>query len=126
MKRATALIFPSRNEGLGLVMLEAGAAGLPVICSRIGPFMEIARDEESALMVEPEDSAALAEAVVRLAGDPALRRRLGDTLRRRVHEQFSADTMASRYEDLYRAALGGSTAGEARRTGAYAEDSRSS
>ena len=105
MKRAVALVFPSRNEGLGLVMLEAGAMGLPVICSRIGPLLEIAQDEVSALMVPPEEPEALADAVERLAGDSALRQRLGQALQERVRRDFSAESMATQYLAVYRDAI---------------------
>jgi glycosyltransferase involved in cell wall biosynthesis len=106
MRRATGFVFPSRNEGIGYVLLEAGFIGLPVICSAIPPFLEVVKDGESALVTPVEDDAAVAEAVSRLAADPALRRRLGASLRRHVLANFSAEAMRAQYHDMYRRTLG--------------------
>lgn len=75
-RAADAFAFPSVKEGFGLVVLEALAAGLPVVASDIPVFAEYLRDGENALLVTPGDAAALAGALHRLAGDPALRRTL--------------------------------------------------
>ena len=75
-RAADAFAFPSVKEGFGLVVLEALAAGLPVVASDIPVFAEYLRDGENALLVPPGDAAALAGALHRLAGDPAL----GETL----------------------------------------------
>ncbi len=74
-------------EGFGLVYLEAGAHGLPVVAHAIGGVPEAVVDGETGLLVAPGDSAALTVAFARLLGDPALRRRLGDAgrARARVH-----------------------------------------
>jgi glycosyltransferase-like protein len=63
---ADALVFPSVNEGWGLVALEAMAMGLPVIASRVPPMTEYLRNEENALLVEPMDYEDLARQVVRV------------------------------------------------------------
>ena len=75
-RAADVFAFPSVKEGFGLVVLEALAAGLPVVASDIPVFAEYLRDGENALLVTPGDAAALAGALHRLAGDPALRRTL--------------------------------------------------
>jgi glycosyltransferase-like protein len=75
-RAADAFAFPSVKEGFGLVVLEALAAGLPVVASDIPVFAEYLRDGENALLVPPGDAAALAGALHRLAGDPALRKAL--------------------------------------------------
>jgi glycosyltransferase-like protein len=77
-RAADAFAFPSVKEGFGLVVLEALAAGLPVVATDIPVFAEYLRDGQSALLVPPNDPAALAGALGRLAADPALRRRLAD------------------------------------------------
>jgi glycosyltransferase involved in cell wall biosynthesis len=105
MAGATALVAPSRNEGFGLMIVEAGAVGLPVVCTRIGPFLEIVEDD-GALTVPPEDATALADAVVQVAQDVDLRRRLGQALKQKVEARFSAARMAEAYEAAYLAALG--------------------
>ncbi|HVW31899.1 MAG TPA: MSMEG_0565 family glycosyltransferase, partial [Acidimicrobiia bacterium] len=73
-RAADAFAFPSVKEGFGLVVLEALAAGLPVVASDIPVFAEYLADGRSALLVPPGDAPALAGALGRLARDPALRR----------------------------------------------------
>ncbi|HEX6234536.1 MAG TPA: MSMEG_0565 family glycosyltransferase [Jiangellaceae bacterium] len=73
---ADAFVFPSVTEGWGLAVLEAMAAGLPVITSDIPVFREYLADED-ALLVPPGDAEALAAAMAKLAGDATLRSRLG-------------------------------------------------
>ena len=74
LRRAEALLFPSFLEGFGLPVVEAMACGVPVITSPCSSLPEVAGD--AALYVDPHDPAAIAAAVVRLAGDPELRARL--------------------------------------------------
>ncbi len=99
---AIAMVFPSRNEGFGYVILEAGLAATPVICSRIPPFDEIVVDGESGVLVAPEDPAALAAAVSRISQDETLRRGMGEALRRTVETQFSDTGMVEGYLALFR------------------------
>lgn len=105
MQRAMGMVFPSRNEGFGLALLEAGGMNLPVICSDIPPLTEIVNAEESALLVPPENPDALAEAVVRLVDDATLRTLLARRLHERVSTEFTAEVMADRYLAIYREAL---------------------
>jgi glycosyltransferase involved in cell wall biosynthesis len=72
-------------EGFGLVYLEAGAHGLPIVAHNIGGVPEAVAHEETGLLVTPGDSAALTAAFSRLIADPALRRRLGEAGRLRAH-----------------------------------------
>jgi glycosyltransferase-like protein len=102
-RAADAFAFPSVKEGFGLVVLEALAAGLPVVASDIPVFAEYLRDGESALLVPPGDAGALASALGRLAGDPALRRRLaagGQPLL----ERFTWAASARAHREIYAAA----------------------
>ncbi len=98
---ATAMVFPSRSEGLPYVALEAGLARLPLVCSHVPPFDEIVDDGESGILFRPEDPADLAAAVLRLTGDPALRERLGEALRRTVETRFSVEAMVRGYRALF-------------------------
>lgn len=98
---ALGMVFPSRNEGFGYVILEAGLAETPLLCSRIPPLDEIVVDGETGILVPPDDPQALADAVLRLVADPELRRRLGANLRRAVETRFSTGTMADKYAALF-------------------------
>jgi glycosyltransferase involved in cell wall biosynthesis len=72
-----AVAVPSWNEAFSLVAAEAMAAGRPVIASKVGGLAEIVEHETTGLLVPPRDDAALAEAILRLAEDPALVEHLG-------------------------------------------------
>jgi glycosyltransferase involved in cell wall biosynthesis len=99
-----ALIFPSLFEGFGLPVLEAMAAGAPVLCSNVTSLPEIAGD--AALMFDPRSPAAMADAIVQIAGDTALRHRLIQAGSGRLAAFGSARRMAERYWDtLCEAAL---------------------
>ena len=83
-RNADILVVPSRFEPFGLVLLEGMARGLPIIASRVGGMPELVGESGSALWVPPGDPGALAEAIERLADDPALRRRMGSAGRPRA------------------------------------------
>lgn len=96
-------VQPSTSEGLPLAPLEAGAVGLPVVATRVGGMPEAVVGGRTGLLVPPEDPEAMAEAMLALLGDPKEARRLGETARRRVREEFSAETMAAEHARLYTA-----------------------
>jgi glycosyltransferase involved in cell wall biosynthesis len=94
-------LLASRWEGLPVAILEAMAAGLPVIATSVGGTPEIVVHGETGLLVPAGDSDALADAVSRLSRDPALRRRMGEAGRERVTTEFGIETQVRRLEDLY-------------------------
>jgi len=100
------VVHPAIAEGLGVAVLEASGSGLPVVAGAHGGLPEIVEDGVTGFLVEPTDSAALAEAVDRLLVDPALRDRMGAAGRRRVAELFSVDRMVDEHVALYRELLG--------------------
>ena len=81
---AVALLLPSEREGFGLPAVEAAACGTPVVATARSPLPELLQG--GGIFVEPRDEAALADAVVRMTGDPALRDRLGERARARAAE----------------------------------------
>ena len=83
-RSADVFCVPSRQEGFGIVFVEAMAAGLPVAAARAGAVPEVVADGETGLLVEPGDAGGLAAVLDRLIADPALRRRLGDAGRQRA------------------------------------------
>ncbi len=94
--------LPSRfGEGCPNAVLEAMAAGKPVVATRAGGTPEVVVDGETGLLVTPGDVAGLGEALGRLAADPALRRRMGAAGRARAAERYAVDGMVKAYEALY-------------------------
>ncbi|TXN71600.1 glycosyltransferase family 4 protein [Methylobacterium sp. WL6] len=104
--RARALVVPSLwYEGLPMVIIEAFAAGTPVIASRIGSLAELVEDGVTGLLVEPDDPGDLARALRRISGDPAEARRMGRA-GRAVYEQRWAEPITTKaLISVYRAAL---------------------
>lgn len=98
---ARLLIAPSRNEGQGIVILEAGIAGVPVVCSDIPPFLEMVCDGESGYVFDSENPTALAQAVLSVVLNPIEARRRATQLRQRVRQCYTVAAMVSAYQRLY-------------------------
>lgn len=98
---ADIFVLPSLSEGLPLALLEAMFAGTAIIASAVGGVPEAVRHRSEAWLCPPADAGAIAAAIIELADNPQLRRRLGEVAARRAHRQFHRDAMASRYEDVY-------------------------
>lgn len=99
------LVSPSRTEGLSNVILEALAFQRPVVATRVGGNGEIVEDGVSGLLVDRSDTTALANAIVRVLGDPSLARRLVQGGSARVSQAFSFPTRMRAEERFYEAAL---------------------
>lgn len=98
-------VLTSLSEGLSITILESMSFGIPVVATAVGGNPELVRDGESGFLVPPKDVASFADAVVRVLGDRALAERLGRAGRTIVERDFALDTVARRYEQLYRDVL---------------------
>jgi glycosyltransferase involved in cell wall biosynthesis len=92
MRTLDVLVNPTVvEESFGVVILEASACGIPVVVTRVGGVGEVCLDNETGLLVEANNSHALASAIIRLAQDPELRNRLGMAGRKFVCERYVWD-----------------------------------
>lgn len=94
-------VIPSRSDTLPLVLLQAMAAGVPVVASRVGGIREVIRDGVDGLLVAPGDPVALSLALWSAAESPALARSRADSGRHRMIQEFTLDGMLSKYIDCY-------------------------
>jgi len=101
---ADVFVHPSRSEGLGVVLLEAMAARLPVIATGVGGIPEVVREGETGLLVPPDNPESLAKAIQRLKQDEALRQQLGQRAQEwveRLHDiRYLPDRVMQVYEFL--------------------------
>ena len=98
-------VLASRSEGMPLSVLEAMAAGLPVIASAVGGVPELVVSGETGLLVPPDDVDALADALRAVLTDAQLRRAMGDAGRARAQQLFDLPGFRTAHVQLYRAAL---------------------
>lgn len=101
MKAAHLLVLPSRYEGMPNVVLEAMAAGKPIVCSDVEGSLELLRHQPQSQVFPSGDDGAMAGLISRLLSDDRLAERLGRENRHRVIEQFSIRVMVDRYATLY-------------------------
>jgi glycosyltransferase involved in cell wall biosynthesis len=99
---ADVLAVPSRNEGMGRVIVEGMAIGIPVVATAVGGIPDVVTDGECGRLVEPDDVDALAAALIELGRDDALRRKLGEAGERRA-EAFSAPVASAKLLAVYAA-----------------------
>jgi glycosyltransferase involved in cell wall biosynthesis len=98
---ADAFVLSSRKEGLPMVLLEAMAAGLPVVATRVGAVPEVVQDGSHGLLVNVAIPSELAEAMSRLLSDGPLGNRLGEKARSHIREHYSAERMTEGYLDVF-------------------------
>lgn len=106
MEACDVVVLPSRFEGLPVALLEAMAAGRPVVATRIGGVEEVVTPDEDGILVEPGDAPALAGAIHRLLTDVEAARRIGAEAARTIRERFSAGAMCRRVMEIYADVLG--------------------
>ncbi len=98
--------MPSLWEGLSLAMLEAMAAGLPMVATEVGGARDVLGDNQWGLLVPPHDAAALASSIGKLLDAPSATACLAAAGRERVHANYSVAALAHQLAGLYRAAIG--------------------
>lgn len=102
LARASVYVLPSYNEGLPVSVLEAMAAGLPVVSTPVGGIPEAVVDCVEGYLVQPGDVVALADRLGRLLADTELRSRMGDAARHKVETTFAVERIVPQIEAIYR------------------------
>jgi glycosyltransferase involved in cell wall biosynthesis len=102
LKESGLLVLPSLAEGFGLVLIEAMAAGVPVIATDVGGIRDVVRDGQTGLLVRPGDPAAMAEEIKRIILDRQLRERLITAAGADVLERFTWDVAIEQYRAVLR------------------------
>lgn len=98
-------VLASLTEGMPMVVLEAMAARLPVVATRVGAIPQLIPDASFGILVEPGNAEALAEGIGTLLRDAALREHVGQNAQDRVQQFFSSARMAERYVEIYHQAF---------------------
>jgi glycosyltransferase involved in cell wall biosynthesis len=99
---ATALVHPSLEDNCPMVVLEAMAAGIPVLASAIGGIPDLVRDGETGRLFDPAGGQGMADAVEELLEDATLAQRLGEAARRHAERFFAPTAIAREHVDFYR------------------------
>jgi glycosyltransferase involved in cell wall biosynthesis len=105
IEAAYVVVLSSVQEGLPRALLEAMAAGKPVVATDVGGCAEAVVHGETGLVVPPEDPAALAGAIKHLLDHPDEARRMGEAGRRRVEEHFTLEAMVAKHVEVYQRVL---------------------
>ena len=100
-------VLPSYREGVPRSLLEAAACGLPLIATDVPGCREVVREGENGLLIPPRDPAALGKAIARLAGDAALRRRMGEASCQLAVAEFAQEAVFEQTLAVYRELLSG-------------------
>ncbi|MCG8430489.1 MAG: glycosyltransferase family 4 protein [Candidatus Omnitrophica bacterium] len=98
-------VMPSLQEGLGLALMEAMAAGCAVVASNVGGIRTLVTDGETGLLAEPGSPESIARSLLRLLGDAGLRERLGARAQEYIRAHFSQEKMVRETEEVYRRCL---------------------
>jgi len=106
LKASDVFALLSRSEGFSNAILEAMAAGLPVVATQVGGNSEMVEHERSGFLVDNEDSESAGQRILELLRAPDLRPKMGDAGREIVESRFTSTTMVNRMIDLYDSLLG--------------------
>lgn len=100
LTRADCFVLPSIREGFGIVILEAMAAGLPVIASRIGGILDLVEDQKTGILVEPANAGQIRQALLKIQSETDFAKMLSENARKELH-QYDWQKIAERVYGIY-------------------------
>jgi glycosyltransferase involved in cell wall biosynthesis len=106
LREATLLALPSLEDNCPMVVLEAAAAGVPVVAANVGGVPDLIEDRKTGLLCDPQDTGSMRRAVATLLEQPDLARTLAEEANRRARERFHPIVIARRHLEIYREVLG--------------------
>ena len=118
LTRADLFVLPTHGEGMPIAILEAMAAGLPIVATDVAGIPDMVRHEQEGLLIPPGDVTALAEAIMRLLGSPELRHAMGRRGAERVVAEYDLPRGVENWERLYRSLLKNTSSGQRQLRGA--------
>jgi len=98
-------VLSSLTEGISLTLLEAMAAGRPIVATNVGGNPEVIIDGVTGFLIPPKEPQNMSEAIAKILQNPELAKQMGEAGRRRVEEKFSLERMVKEYRDLYEECL---------------------
>lgn len=101
MQEIDILVVPSHDEPFGYINIEAGAAGIPVIATKVGGIPEVVIHEHTGILIDPHNSNQIADACIRLVNNAQLRESFGNNGRARVDQLFSYASVMPRWTELF-------------------------
>jgi len=101
LKAFDIFVLPSIKEGFPWVILEAMAAEIPIIATKVGAIPEIIQNNENGILIEPKNPDAIIGAVKQLLSNEDLKKKIAENGRKTVEEKFNLDKMVKQYEDLF-------------------------
>ncbi|MEK7506517.1 MAG: glycosyltransferase family 4 protein [Patescibacteria group bacterium] len=101
LKLADVFVRPSLSEGLGTAFLEAMAAGLPIVATPVGGIPDFLKDGETGLFCQPREPSDIADKIVKLLSDEALRREISQQGRTLVEKNYNWQTIAIKFAEIY-------------------------
>lgn len=109
LSHATAMVLPSYAEGLPMSVLEAMAAGLPVVATNVGGIPDVIKNDDTGLLVAPGDKTQLVEALQRILSSGSLRQRLSTNAQKVYLREFEVDAVLRQVSSVYRRTLASGT-----------------
>jgi glycosyltransferase involved in cell wall biosynthesis len=101
MRTFDIFLLPSLWEGFGIVLIEALAAGKPIVATNTSSIPEIVEDGRNGILVPPENSEAISDALTRLISEPELKTKFGKEGQKIVQEKFTTERMINNYEKIF-------------------------